>query len=75
MAFIVYVIKPEKIGLICKIHFIDGCILNCAPFHANKVAIDDQLCFFRWQISGSQPHLVIDTWDYLLASALSSSVV
>ena len=37
MAFILYVIGPRKISLICKIHFIDGCTV---------LAIDGQICFW-----------------------------
>ena len=42
MAFIACVIRPGKTGIICKIHFIDGCINSHTynlPFHTQKVAI------------------------------------
>ena len=41
MAFIVCVIGPGKISLICKIHFINGWLYyNYTHFHIDKVAID-----------------------------------
>ena len=42
MAFIACVIRPGKTGIICKIHFIDGCINSYTynlPFDTPKVAI------------------------------------
>ena len=47
MEFIVHRIVPGKVGLVCKISFMDIILLQYTPFH-RQVAIDDQVCFPRW---------------------------
>ena len=54
MTFIVSVIGPGKISLMCKIYFVHGYITATLPL----ATIDDQVCYPGWWISGHESHTV-----------------